>query len=44
VFCETRQLAQEWAYRFLGAALEHHRLDAGGMLLEQSLPATGDDR
>lgn len=21
VFCETRQLAQEWAYRFLGAAL-----------------------
>jgi hypothetical protein len=21
VFCETRALAQEWAYRFLGAAL-----------------------
>jgi hypothetical protein len=21
VFCETRPLAQEWAYRFLGAAL-----------------------
>jgi hypothetical protein len=23
VFCETRKLAQEWAYRFLGAALAH---------------------
>jgi hypothetical protein len=23
VFCETRQLAQEWTYRFLGAALAH---------------------
>jgi hypothetical protein len=23
VFCETRQLAQEWAYRFLGAALAY---------------------
>jgi hypothetical protein len=21
MFCETRPLAQEWAYRFLGAAL-----------------------
>ena len=33
VFCETRPLAQEWAYRFLGAALEHHRLDLGGAVL-----------
>ena len=32
VFCETRPLAQEWAYRFLGAALEQHRLDVGGAL------------
>ena len=24
VFCETRPLAQEWAYRFLGAALAYH--------------------
>jgi hypothetical protein len=24
VFCETRLLAQEWTYRFLGAALTHH--------------------
>lgn len=23
VFCETRKLAQEWSYRFLGAALTH---------------------
>jgi hypothetical protein len=32
VFCETRQLAQEWTYRFLGAALEHHRLEVGGAM------------
>ena len=24
VFAETRPLAQEWTYRFLGAALDHH--------------------
>jgi hypothetical protein len=24
VFCDTRPLAQEWAYRFLGAALAQH--------------------
>src|SRR5690606_27267817 len=30
VFCETRQLAQEWAYRFLGAAVAlHHEGDHG---------------
>ncbi len=34
---ETRQLAQEWTYRFLGAALEHHRLDLGGAMLEAEL-------
>jgi hypothetical protein len=37
VFCETRPLAQEWAYRYLGAALEHHRLDVGGALLAAEL-------
>ena len=37
VFAETRQLAQEWTYRFLGAALEHHRLDLGGAMLEAEL-------
>ncbi len=24
VFCETRKLAEEWTFRFLGAALAHH--------------------
>ena len=24
VFCETRLLAQEWTYRYLGAAVTHH--------------------
>ena len=42
VFCETRQLAQEWTYRFLGAALEHHRLDAGGAVLVEGLSAGGE--
>ena len=28
-FCETRPLAEEWTYRFLGAALAHARADAG---------------
>ena len=37
VFGETRQLAQEWTYRFLGAALEHHRLDVGGAMLAAEL-------
>jgi ERCC4 domain len=37
VFAETRQLAQEWSYRFLGAAIEHHRLDLGGAMLEAEL-------
>lgn len=29
-FAETRKLAQEWAFRFLGAALAEHRLQVGG--------------
>jgi hypothetical protein len=41
VFCETRLLAQEWAYRFLGAALEQHRLDVGGAVLQELLPVAG---
>ena len=28
VFCETRSLAQEWTYRFLGAAVAEHRRTA----------------
>lgn len=41
VFCETRPLAQEWAYRFLGAALIHHSIDVHAAQLEQSLPVAG---
>jgi hypothetical protein len=38
VFCETRALAQEWTYRFLGAALEHHLSDAAAEALADTLP------
>jgi hypothetical protein len=41
VFCESRQLAQEWAYRFLGAALAHHGEHADADELERTLPAAG---
>ena len=41
VFAETRPLAQEWTYRFLGAALAHHVADITGAELEGSLPAAG---
>ena len=27
IFAETRPLAEEWTYRFLGAALEHAEVD-----------------
>ena len=41
VFCETRQLAQEWAYRFLGAAVVHHHEDEIGGRAAPALPAAG---
>ena len=41
VFCETRPLAQEWAYRFLGAALAHHSADVHAGDLAQTLPSAG---
>ncbi len=41
VFCETRPLAQEWTYRFLGAALAHHHEDAGAGVLADALPVAG---
>lgn len=41
VFCETRPLAQEWTYRFLGAALEHHLTEVGGDALAAELPLAG---
>ena len=41
MFCETRQLAQEWAYRFLGAAVVHHYEDEIGGRAAASLPVAG---
>ena len=41
VFCETRPLAQEWAYRFLGAAIAHEELDGAAGRLAASLPLAG---
>ncbi|MBX3285306.1 MAG: Lsr2 family protein [Actinobacteria bacterium] len=38
VFCDTRPLAQEWTYRFLGAALAHHLSDAPAGELLDALP------
>ena len=39
VFCETRPLAQEWAYRFLGAALAHHSETEHADRVQETLPA-----
>jgi hypothetical protein len=39
VFAETRPLAQEWVYRFFGAALAQHGEHEAGAVLEASLPA-----
>lgn len=41
VFCETRQLAQEWTYRFLGAAVAHHHADKHGESHAAELPDAG---
>jgi hypothetical protein len=41
VFAETRPLAQEWAYRFLGAALAHHHDDTRATSLAADLPPAG---
>ncbi len=38
VFCDTRPLAQEWTYRFLGAALAHHLDDAPASVRLDKLP------
>lgn len=40
-FCETRALAEEWAFRFLGAALAAWRNDAAGTVVEASLTSAG---
>ena len=41
VFCETRKLAQEWTYRFLGAAAAHHHDDEHGNARTAELPSAG---
>lgn len=41
VFAETRPLAQEWTYRFLGAALEHAAQESTGSVRAAELPAAG---
>jgi hypothetical protein len=42
VFCENRQLAEEWTYRFLGAALaaEVDRADTDDRIAPSSVPAS----
>lgn len=32
-------MAQEWVYRFFGAAVEYHLQDAGAAVLESNLPS-----
>ena len=40
MFCDTRPLAEEWTYRFLGAALHQHDVDhAARPLFEELRPA-----
>lgn len=41
VFAETRPLAQEWTYRFLGAALEHLGAEQQALDLASALPTAG---
>jgi hypothetical protein len=41
VFAETRQLAQEWTYRFFGAAIEHRTNDVVGAARFEQLPTAG---
>ncbi|MFP3907512.1 MAG: ERCC4 domain-containing protein, partial [Acidimicrobiales bacterium] len=41
VFCETRKLAQEWTYRFLGAALDHQEVEGAAAMVEATLPSAG---
>ncbi len=41
VFCETRPLAQEWTYRYLGAALDELATHPGAALLSEQLQPAG---
>lgn len=42
VFCETRKLAQEWTYRFLGAAVAHIAEHRAAERTTLTLPLAGD--
>ena len=42
VFCEMRPLAEEWAYRFLGAALEELSMRDRADVLAADLPTAAD--
>ncbi len=41
LFCESRQLAQEWTYRFFGAAVTHHLNDDAARAKVEKLPTGG---
>ena len=41
VFAETRRLAEEWTYRFFGAAVEHHHADTGAVRRLDALATAG---
>ncbi len=41
VFAETRQLAQEWTYRFFGAAIEHRSNELAGAVRFDALSTAG---
>jgi len=41
VFAETRQLAEEWTYRFFGAAIEHRANETAGSARLDALPTAG---
>lgn len=41
MFCDTRTLAEEWTYRFLGAAVVQHRTDGAALPLVSGLQPAG---
>jgi hypothetical protein len=41
MFCDTRALAEEWTYRFLGAAVVQHRTERAALPLVDSLQRAG---
>jgi hypothetical protein len=41
MWCDTRALAEEWTYRFLGAAVAHHRTELAAPTLMEGLRPAG---